>query len=517
MLRRRGRHRGRNLFLVEKKIRPYNHGMENGNGGRPEERVLKTRNYIAYGLGDLYGGGSFFIISTFSMYFLITVAGLNPVLAGLIPGLGKVWDSISDPLMGYLTDNTKSRFGRRRFFFLIGIVPIAVTFTLIWVPVSFGSQLAIFLYYFFAYLFFYTCSTMVLVPYSALSAEMTLDFRKRNRLTGTRMIFSMAATLIGGVAAQPLIDVFPSQEQGHLVMGFLFGLFFALPWLFVFLGTWELPVARKPLAADYSIFRNFRSIYRNRSFRIHIAMYIFAYAAMDVLMAWLKFYMIDYLRKPGFVTIGLGIILVTQMAALPLYVRLANRRGHAASYRTGLVIWAAAIGLMALQGPESGNILLMLNCFLIGMGMSAGVIIPYQLLPFVADVDELMTTEHRAGTYAGAMTLIRKLIQGALVLPLLGLLLTLIGYQAHPAGTEVVQAESTIAWLRVLFICSPVAFALSGIYSSLKFPITPETHAIMRSEIDRLRSGGSKDDADPEVRTVCERLTGHPYDSLYSG
>jgi oligogalacturonide transporter len=492
---------------VKKKKHPYNIFME--------ERNLKRRNYIAYGLGDLYGGGSFFLISTFSMYFLITVVGLNPVLAGLIPGLGKVWDSISDPLMGYLTDNTRSRFGRRRLFFLIGMVPIAVTFTLIWVPVSFQSQLAIFVYYFFAYLFFYSCSTMVLVPYSALSAEMTLDFKKRNRLTGTRMIFSMAATLVGGVAAQPLIDAFPTQEQGHLIMGLVFGLFFAVPYLFVFLGTWELPVVRKPLAADYSIFRNFGSIYRNRSFRIHIAMYICAYAAMDVLMAWLKFYMIDYLRKPGFVTVGLGIILITQMIALPVYVRIANLRGHAFSYRSGLIIWAAAIGMMALQAPEGGNVLLAVNCLFIGLGMSAGVVIPYQLLPFVADVDELITTEHRAGTYAGAMTLIRKLIQGAFVLPLLGLLLTLIGYQAHPANVEILQPASTISWLRILFVGTPVIMAVLGIFFSLRFPITPETHAVLRGEIERLRSGGRTSDVDPEVRKVCERLTGHPYETLY--
>src|SRR6056297_1234628 len=220
---------------------------------REQERELKTRNYLAYGLGDLYGGGSFFIISTFSMYFLITVVGLNPALAGLIPGLGKVWDSVSDPLMGYITDNTKSKHGRRRVFFLIGVVPIIITFTLIWVPFDSSGQFAKFLYYFFAYLFFYTCSTMVLVPYSALSAEMTLNFEKRNRLTGTRMIFSMIATLTAGVVAQPLIDAFGDQRTGHLVMGLFFGFFVALPYLLVFWGTWELPVAKKPPQKDLNI------------------------------------------------------------------------------------------------------------------------------------------------------------------------------------------------------------------------------------------------------------------------
>ena len=477
---------------------------------------LKRKNYIAYGLGDLYGGGSFFLISTFSMYFLVSVVGMNPLLAGLIPGLGKIWDSISDPLMGYITDNNRSRFGRRRIFFLIGIIPIMVTFTLIWVPVPFKKQLSLFIYYFLAYLMFYSCSTMVLVPYSALSAEMTHDFKMRNKLIGTRMVFSMTATLIGGVAAQPLINSFADPGTGHLIMGLLFSIIFAVPYIFVFTGTWELPIEDKSGAERKSIFRNFSSIYRNRTFRIHIAMYICSYAAMDVLMAWFKFYVIDYLKKPGVVTIGLGAILITQIIVLPVYVRLSNRRGHAFAYRSGLIVWAAAMTAMAFHNPDSSMIFIVLNCVLVGAGMSAGVIIPFQLLPFDADVDELITTEKRAGTYAGAMTLIRKLIQGALVLPLLGLLLSVIGYQTATGGETVIQTAATLMKLRIIFAGTPILLAVAGIFVSFRFPVTPSSHKILIAEIERLKNGGRKSEADPEVKSVCEKMTGLEYEKLYS-
>ena len=475
---------------------------------------LKKRNYISYGLGDLYGGGSFFLISTFSMYFLVSIVGMNPLLAGLIPGLGKIWDSVSDPLMGYLTDNNKSRFGRRRVFFLIGIVPIMVTFTLIWVPVPFESQVSLFIYYFFAYLMFYSCSTMVLVPYSALSAEMTHDFSMRNKLTGTRMVFSMAATLFGGVAAQPLIDSFSNQSMGHFIMGLVFSIIFAVPYIFVFLGTWELPVETKGINEKQSIFRNFGSIYKNRTFRIHIVMYICSYAAMDVLMAWFKFYVIDYLKNPGVVTIGLGAILITQILALPVYVKLSNSRGHAFAYRSGLIIWALAIAAMSFHRPGSSMLLLVLNCIMVGAGMSAGVIIPYQLLPFDADVDELITSEKRAGTYAGAMTLIRKLIQGALVLPVLGLLLSVIGYKTG-SGETIAQSAETLLRLRLIFVLAPIVLAVTGIIVSFSFPVTPETHRVLMDEIDRLKQGGSKSQVTAEAKKVCERLTGLSYEKLY--
>lgn len=393
-----------------------------------QERKLKTANCIAYGLGDMYGGGSFFLISAFVMYYLVAVVGMSPILAGLVPGLGKIWDAVSDPLMGYLSDHTKAKSGRRRIWFLVGIVPIFISFVLIWLPVPFTSDLSLFMYYFCAYLVFYTVSTMVMVPYGALSAEMTTDYKERNKLTGFRMLFSILATLLAGVAAQPIINMFPDPRTGHLMMSLVFGTLFALPWVFVFFGTWELP--RNPNeTSDDNFVTNFLSIFKNRSFIVQICMYIAAYGAMDLLMNFFKFYLLDYLLKgEGFVTIALGSLLITEIIVLPFYIMLSNKKGHAFSFKTGMVIWIIAMICMVLQTPSTPTIFVILNCILIGAGLGAGVIIPFQLLPFVTDVDELISTRKRAGTYAGAMTLIRKLIQGALVIPVVGILLTAINY-----------------------------------------------------------------------------------------
>lgn len=485
-----------------------------------ETMKIRTRNLIAYGIGDLYGGGSFFIISTFAMFYMINVVGLSPILAGLIPGLGKVWDAISDPIMGYITDNTKSRFGRRRVFFLIAIIPVAISFMLIWLPVRFDNQIYTFIYYFFAYLFFYTVSTMTMVPYSALSAEMTLDFKERNRLSGARMIFSILASLLAGVLVQPIISSFTDPKQGHMIMGAVFGVFYALPWLFVFLGTWELPFARHESDLNMSIFQNFKSIFSNRSFRLHIGMYICAYGAMDVLMSWMKFFVIDCLHRGKIVHIGLGTIVLTEVLALPLYIRYANKKGHAKALIIGLCIWAAGMVLMGFQQSDSPLAFFILNCVLIGVGLSAAVVIPWTVLPFVTDVDEIITTKKRAGTYAGSMTLIRKIIQGALVLPLLGVLLTAIGYVVPTADqiaqkAVIQQSGNTLLLIRALFIATPILLILLGILFARRFRITPETHAVLMKEIDRLKGGGRKEDVTPETRKICEQLTGLSYDTLY--
>jgi oligogalacturonide transporter len=404
-------------------------------------RPIGMKAALAYGLGDLYGGGSFFLISTFVMYYLVAIVGMNPILAGLIPGLGKVWDAISDPLMGYISDHTKAKSGRRRIWFLIGILPIFVTFSLIWLPVPFKEQWAKFAYYFVAYLGFYTISTMVMVPYSALSAEMTRDFKQRNKLTSFRMLFSILATLIAGVVAQPIISAFPGDPgMGHLAMAMVFGAIFALPWVFTFFGTWELPVSETEKSAD-GIFKNFASIFRNRAFLVQLAMYIMAYGAMDVMMNFFKFFILDCLGRPeGQVTIFLGSLLIAEILSIPGYLKLSNAKGHAASYKLGLAVWAVGMVGMFFQTSESPVWLLAANCVVVGLGLGAGAIIPYQLLPFVVDVDELITGKKRAGTYGGAMTLVRKLIQGALVIPLVGFILSAISYRG-PLPATFLQGE----------------------------------------------------------------------------
>lgn len=110
------------------------------------ERPVTFKTLIAYGVGDIYGGGAFIIVSLFYMFFMTEVVGLSPALAGLALGIGKVWDAITDPLMGYLSDHTRSRYGRRRVYFLVGIVPIALSYIIMWIRVRASSQVALFFY-----------------------------------------------------------------------------------------------------------------------------------------------------------------------------------------------------------------------------------------------------------------------------------------------------------------------------------------------------------------------------------
>lgn len=470
------------------------------------ERPVRLRNIIGYGIGDIYGGGAFLIVGMLFMFFLTEVAGLKPALAGLMFGAGKVWDGISDPLMGFLSDRTKSRHGRRRVYFLWGIVPIAITFALLWIPIPSGSQALLFIYYLLAYILLDAALTMVMTPYSAIPAEMSSDFKTRNRLSTSRLFFSGVSSLVAAVVPRMIVDAFPGDPaKGHLAMGIAFGILFAAPWIVVYLSTWENPGHGEP-EADSGIFRDFLTIFRNRSFRIHFAMYVFAYTAMDVLMALFTYYLTYYMGRPGLYSIAMGSLMVAQLATMPLYMSLANKKGKALAYGIGLAIWAVGMVLTSLLDPGAPTLFVALVCAFIGTGTSAGVLIPYMILPFVIDVDELITGRQRSGVYAGAMTLMRKLVQGAFALPAIGFMLEGVGFVSNSA-----QSPATLSKFFAFFIGAPAALIVLGLVSASRFRITPKTHAVLKAEIARLRAGGSPEAVEPEAKKVCELLSGLPY------
>ena len=474
------------------------------------ERVVKPLNLMAYGLGDLYGGGSFLLIGMLFLFFLTEVVGLSPVLAGLVFSIGKVWDAVTDPMMGYLSDRTRSRLGRRRVYFLIGMLPILLTFTALWVPLSLESQAGLFIYYSLAYLFFSTVFTMVMVPYSALNAEMSRDYAVRTRLSGTRIVFSQFSALLAGTVPTLIINAVGTEQQGigYLVMGLTFAALYALIWIPVYFGTWELPqesstAGETPARGVVDVFRQFGKIFTNRSFRVHVAMYICSYTAVDVLMALFAYYITYYIGRQELYSVAMGALLLTQIAMLPAYVAISNRWGKGRAFVMGLAVWL--VGLLSSLGlsPASSVPALVAVCVVIGAGLSAGIMVPWAILPSVIDVDEYIYGVRRAGVYSGAMTLIRKAVQGLIALPLIGVVLELIGFAE---GAEL--SQSTLTGLRLFFMTGPAVLIFFGILVGFRFPITPKRHSILRDELERRRQGGDPNEMDSDTQEVCFLLSG---------
>jgi oligogalacturonide transporter len=478
----------------------------------PTAKPLTLPQVIAYGLGDIYGGGAFTLIGLLFMFFLTERVGLSPVLAGLVFSIGKVFDAVTDPLMGVLSDRTSSRFGRRRVYFLAGVVPVFASFLVMWLPLEGGTQLGLFLYYSGAYVLFSAVFTMVMVPYSALNAEMTHDYKERTRLTGARIICAQLSTLLAGVLPGMMVDMSAGgSDAGFPAMAAVFATIYALPWILVYLGTRELPGQGASASGLRDYLKQFRRMVRNKTFRTHMGMYVASFTAVDVLMAVFLYFITYYMERPELYTLAIGSLLVVEVAMLPVYVAVSNRYGKAVAYRIGLAIWAFGVVLIwTLLRPASPSWLVVVAAGTVGMGVGAGVLIPWAILPSSADVGELMSGEQRTGMYAGTMTLVRKFVQGVLAMPLVGLVLQVIGFVSNQP-----QMPATREGIRLLLIVSQLVCIVLGVAASVFFPITPKRHELIRGEIARLREEGSKNDVDPAVREACERATGQPYESLY--
>ncbi len=475
------------------------------------ERPVTFKTLIAYGVGDIYGGGAFIIVSLFYMFFMTEVVGLSPALAGLALGIGKVWDAITDPLMGYLSDHTRSRYGRRRVYFLVGIVPIALSYIIMWIRVQASSQVALFFYYLFAYILFDAVITMVMTPYSALAAELSADYKVRNRLSAARLFFSGFSSLLASTVPSMIINAHKEDPaQGYLIMSIVFGILFAIPWIFVFWGTWENPHLASPTVSR-DFMKEFASILKNKSFRIHLMMYVFAYSAMDMLMGLFTYYLTYYLQRPNIYSIAMGTLMIVQLFMILVYTKVANTKGKRFAYILGMSIFLAGLYATIVLTSSTPLLVLVLICAVIGLGTAAAVYIPYAILPNVIDVDELMTGQQRAGVYSGAMTLARKVVQGIIVMPLIGFFLQLVGFQSNQAQTPEVLSKFLI-----FFITGPSIFLILGIIVAMRFELSPKNSEILVKELERIRAGGRLEDVSPEVKTICEKLTGMRYEECWN-
>lgn len=245
-------------------------------------------NRLTYGVGEIFGGGCFVIINAFFIVFLTDALGMNAALAGTIPMVGKIWDAITDPIMGNITERTRSRFGAKRFYILIGSFASGIMFVLIWTSISAPSMMAKYAYYMIMYCLFNTAFTVLSVPYNGLLPDMMDDYRMRAKFSNTRMIFSTLGAMICGLVPGMIIN--PTNEPAlYLKCGFIFGALFFVVSITVFFGTWEKQ--KEPVRTTLGeSFTQAASVFKSRSFLIFLGIYLFGQGGMDFISGMAVYY-----------------------------------------------------------------------------------------------------------------------------------------------------------------------------------------------------------------------------------
>jgi len=248
-------------------------------------RHVTIRHTICYGSANLLGSGALAIAGAWLLYFYTTFVGLTVVQAATIFSVASILDAISNPIMGYITDhfyNTRlgRRFGRRRFFILIGI-PLVLIYPMIWVE-GFG-----FWYYLTTYAVFELVYTSIMVPYETLATEMTTDFAVRSKLTGSKAIFGKVANFLAA-AIPGIFFVFYGKDSStpFLLTGITYGLIMAVAMIALYTNSWERPASDVVQEKANGLWQMLKqlcsdmiSTFYLRIFRKHLGMYLFGFGA----------------------------------------------------------------------------------------------------------------------------------------------------------------------------------------------------------------------------------------------
>ena len=431
---------------------------------------------LLFASGDMYGGGAQIVISFFYLIFLTDVVGLKMALAGTVVMISKIWDAVSDPLMGVLTDNTRGRFGRRRPYFLAGFFGIIAAFILLWNAVAFESQTAIFAYVLFSYLFYSTIQTMVMVPYAAMSSEISNDYDERTTINGMRLFFSQFATLLCAVLPLEIVKLMPTARGGYLLMALVFALFFALPYILMFFFTKER-VPHDGQKGDVH-WRTFAEPFRVRTFRNLLGIYMCSFLAMDIVSTVFAYYMKYYMNRPGELNYVLGTMLIVQTVLVPVVVWLAKKIGKARTVILSVLIWLIGVIYMGLLQPHWPGWIIYSVAAIVGVGIVGCVVMAWTMYPDVTDVGEWAFKRRNAGSFGGIMTFMRK-FSAAIGVFAVSQILALAGYiepvnelvDGKTVTTEFSQPATVITALKVIVLVLPLVLLALTYFFAKRYPL----------------------------------------------
>ncbi len=475
----------------------------------PASEKLSLWRKIGYGVGDIYGGGTATIMSFYYLVFLTDVIRLNPALAGTVILISKVYDAITDPFEGVLSDRTRTKLGRRRPYLLAGIPLVFLSFFALFFPVNFDQEVTRFVFVICTYLFFSTVVSIVMLNYNALQSEMSLDYDERTGLSSARIFFSALASIVCALIPMEIVKAFPDIRQGYIVMGLIFGAFFALPFIFTVFAARE----RKEFQTPPEKF-NFRDTliepFKVRTFVIVLGMFVLASITVDTVSSIVVYFMKYHIGRGDEANYVAGTMLVFQVIALGFFTPYSRRTSKRQAFITGIGIWMASMILSIFIGPQSPFLFVYIFAALAGIGLGGYFVSIYAIFPDLPDVDELRTGERREGIFGALITLMRK-FSGAVGIFIVANVIGAAGYvspieQVVDGAAKLIdqpQSDQFILTLRVIFVLVPVVLLSLSILVASRLKLTHLSHARLNRVLSARRQG---DELDPELQAEADEL-----------
>lgn len=456
---------------------------------------------LAFGAGNLVNNllpGSLGVFS----FFLLTAFGMDPFLAGLLGGLPRIYDAITDPIMGFISDNTTSRFGRRRPYILIGAIFCGILFALLWQLNPENSQTYNFWYFLLISLVYLTANTIFSTPLIGLGYEMSSDYNERTRLMAFSQTIGQIAWMIVPwfwvIIADP--SIFPTQAEGvrklSIAVGGLCMALGVLPAIF----CREIDQSNLSNRAELSLknilnnlkelFHNIIKISKNGPFMRLCGATFLVFNGFQMVASFSFFIIVFYLFNGDYGMAGTWpawfstiSAFATAFLVIPIVSYMSTKFGKRNAFIISTVL--SIIGYMLKwYGFQPGNPWMMFMPIpLIAFGIGGLFTLMMSMTADVCDLDELSNgMPRKEGTFGAIYWWMVKLGQ-ALALVLGGLVLKLVGFNSGAAT----QAAETIHNLRLADIFIPAATAGLAVWVMWNYDLSEEKAKEIKAELVRRR------------------------------
>lgn len=442
---------------------------------------VSNRVKLLYGVADSGIAMLTSIVQFFLLFYYTDVALLDAALVGTALMVGKLtWDAFNDVLFGYLSDRTKSRWGRRRPYLLFLAVPLALSTWLLFSIPARMSGLAAFLVVLFTFLLFDTFHTFIAIAYTAMTPELTYDYDERTGVTTVREIFTVVGYILGAALTTTVADAYAknlglSRQASYSAMGLTFGIYAAVVVLITAFGVKEGP-AVETHASKMPAVKAFMQTFRNKPFVQLVASFLITNVSFTLLTTLLPY----YLKYQANMEEQMPFVMLAMLATIGLFLypmkMIADRIGKGRAYALGLAVAAAAV-LTLFFVPPGPTPYVYVAAFIAGMGLSSQWVCPWSMMPDVVEIDEAATGERREGIYYGMWNFVTK-FANALAIAAAGWMLTGFGYVPNVA-----QSALTLLGIRILFCLVPVAMFILTMPLLINYPITRESHARLVAEL----------------------------------
>ncbi|MGI6228073.1 MAG: MFS transporter [Christensenellales bacterium] len=502
------------------------------------QKAKKAWNMSAYALGDMLGGGVEMVLLTYYFAFLVYVVELDAFLAGFVIGIGKIWGGLFDPIMGMAVDRTRTRFGSCRPWFLISVIPIFVSYFMLWYGFGIDGMLAKFFYHTGIYIFFSSAVAVGNVPYEALLPRMIEGYQERTNFSSLRMVFSGIACVASTYIYEIIVPVTktnplsPAFTQNFITLGLVLGAMFALPLAITFFGTKEKlkPAISEKLTLK-AVFGEYREMLSSKLYRKYYGLNLLgSFMSHSISSSIVIFIYLTYGNMHfGGISVGAAVLSMSlvflvinlkgavEIAFFVPNVIMMKKFNKHRPYLIDLPLLLAGAVTIIFVTPSTPLWLFLIACCLLGAGVSCLGFVPTTLLPDLSDVDELMYGKRREGVSAGLVTLGKKIVSG-LSLIIFGLVLTAFNFNVdvdEGAGMlpELVTAE-TLAAIKIMLAAIPIVCCIIMIVISKSYGLNRESHALIKHAIEEKKEKGFAELGPDEIKTI-EKITGKKFEALW--